>query len=328
MGGAGSMATKDRVLALVERGMSYEQIGLAFDLPPGLLYLIATGLPADGSGGPSPEDLERPGVITGSTQQLVNPRVVAPDHRDAVRQWLRGRARLDAAMAGAARRHTAGLPEGRVDGSEAGGTDDVAAVLTRSHDEVMALLRELEAVLGPGGARTPDALARRASLVDAIVLRLSAHEAAEELIFWPAVRDSLLAGESVARVAREQEREAKEVLHDLGRTSPDEDRFDDLVSELDAVLRRHVAFEDSVLLQLGEALAEEQRLSLGRRVAAAMVHGPTRPHPHAPSGAALLHLAAPAAGALDRLRDKMGRRPAYRDGRADSGVAPVATRAE
>ena len=41
--------TRRDVLTLVETGMAYEDVGRRLGIHPGLAYMIATGLPADGS---------------------------------------------------------------------------------------------------------------------------------------------------------------------------------------------------------------------------------------------------------------------------------------
>jgi hypothetical protein len=41
--------TREQVLAILRTGASYEVVADRLDIPPGQAYLIATGLPADGS---------------------------------------------------------------------------------------------------------------------------------------------------------------------------------------------------------------------------------------------------------------------------------------
>jgi hypothetical protein len=50
----------------------YRAAGQALGVPAGQAYLVATGLPADGSDTFTPQELDRPGVLPGSTQQLVH----------------------------------------------------------------------------------------------------------------------------------------------------------------------------------------------------------------------------------------------------------------
>jgi hypothetical protein len=86
------MASRAEVDELLRRGLSYEAAAGELGIAPGLLFMIATGLPADSSAATTPGELERRGVPRTSTQQLVNPPVRTPDRSEAVLQWVRGRA--------------------------------------------------------------------------------------------------------------------------------------------------------------------------------------------------------------------------------------------
>jgi hypothetical protein len=92
------MVTKDQVLALIRDGDTYEAAGRHLGIPPGKAYMIATGIPADGSDSLSAEDMKREGLRIGSTQHLLgvphhNPNT--PDERRPVMDWVRDRARVD-----------------------------------------------------------------------------------------------------------------------------------------------------------------------------------------------------------------------------------------
>lgn len=76
---------------------SYQAAAARLGLPAGLVYLIATGVPADSSDGLSPQDLARPGLLP-SAQRLFNPPADRPDQADVVRGFLTARARGDAQM--------------------------------------------------------------------------------------------------------------------------------------------------------------------------------------------------------------------------------------
>jgi len=95
-----------RLAVLAELGdrPDYEAAGRRWGIPPGLAFMIATGLPADGSDGLAPEDYRRPGMLEGSTQHLVNPPAANPTTKPHILEWIRRRARADQAMQGAAGR--------------------------------------------------------------------------------------------------------------------------------------------------------------------------------------------------------------------------------
>lgn len=94
------MPTAQQVRALLWPGRDFRRVGRQLGIPPGLAYLIATGLPADGGDAPTPEERRARGTLP-TSQQLSNPpaeNVAAPD---VVRRWLAARVAADAQMRGA-----------------------------------------------------------------------------------------------------------------------------------------------------------------------------------------------------------------------------------
>lgn len=324
------MVTRNQVLELALRGMSYEEIGLALGLSPGLAYLVATGVPADGSDALSPEDRERPGLLSTSTQHLSNPPARAPTSSETVHQWMKTMAASDTQMVAASKSRSTGTPSlehpgaptarSHEDTAPADEDDqppppDVLSVLASEHNEIHALLQELSSISGARDGGGSDELSRCESLAGQLVERLSAHEAAEERLFWPAVADTIDGGSSIAAMARRQEKDGKKVLAQLRRVGEDVERFDDLLGELSELVRKHVAFEDAVFAKVRDQLPEDTRRQLGGRLQDMLGRSPTRPHPHAPSDAAALHATAPAVTALDHHHDEARGRPADRRGR-------------
>ncbi len=86
------MATADQVRGLLDRGHSYETAARELHIPAGQAYMIATGLAADGGDTPSPEELRDKRVLSGSSQQLVNPPPLPPHRNEHVLEWVRERA--------------------------------------------------------------------------------------------------------------------------------------------------------------------------------------------------------------------------------------------
>jgi hypothetical protein len=103
-GYAGSVVERADVLRLVEQGCDYPEAGAALGIPAGLAYLLATGIPADGSDTVTGVQRQRPGMLPAHSQRLVNPRQVNPTARPDVREWLRRRALDDPQMQAAAGR--------------------------------------------------------------------------------------------------------------------------------------------------------------------------------------------------------------------------------
>lgn len=204
-----------------------------------------------------------------SRQEVVNPTGQAE-----VPDWIRRRASSDAPMQAAAKARDAGSAEPQQDGDA-----DILFVLTRQHDRVTQLMKQLKAIPGvrKGGSEVHQS--RRASIADLITIALSEHEAAEEEHFWPWVRSVLDDGDELAATAFEQEQQGKDLLAALGRARPSQERFDELAQELEKAARKHVSFEDRVLLKLRDATRPEDRRQVGQRFLRAQRHAPTRPHP-------------------------------------------------
>jgi hemerythrin superfamily protein len=307
------MPTRQQVLDALGGGTDYPTAARRLGIHPGLAYLIATGLPADGSDVVTAEEHDRPGILPGSTQHLANPPASKPSPTDVVHAWLRRRAQADPQMAEAARARTATPGPVR----NPGGNTDVLTVLTRQHDAVTSLVKQLDTIPGRTKGGTAAQASERESIVDMITKALAAHETSEEEHLWPAVRQVLTDGDEWAARGRQQEQEATETLLAAGRADCQSEQFDDLVETLMTQLHKHVALEDQVFLRLREAMPEDERAALGGRILAAQQNSPTRPHPRAPRGPGkAVTAAATAAAPLDKARDASGR-PADREGRPD-----------
>ena len=95
------MPAQQAALKLVEEGHTYPEAGLRLGVPPGLVYLAATGVPTDSTDGLSAEDMARPGMLP-AAQSLSDPRTEAADRSAHVRAFLSARARADPQMQTAA----------------------------------------------------------------------------------------------------------------------------------------------------------------------------------------------------------------------------------
>jgi hemerythrin HHE cation binding domain-containing protein len=194
---------------------------------------------------------------------------------ETVMAWIRARVDADAPMRKAAEQRTAGPAE---PGGE--GSPDVLMVLTRDHNQVRTLIQQLTALPGHQASDADD-LSRRRSLVQAITTELSLHEAAEEELFWPAVRKALPDGDTWADRAQAQEAESKATLSALTGLEPDYGGFDSLAQQLTAQVRKHVAYEAQVFGLMREAVSQNEREKLGKRLLEARKKDTSRPRTRA-----------------------------------------------
>lgn len=243
------MPTRAQLQQLVASGAGYGEIAAKYGMSAGRVYMIVTGLPADGSGVRGPEFLaDRVGVLDGSSQHLANPPTEVATESENVRNWLRERAGRDSAMQHAGAARTFEPPPVNDDDST-----DVINVLGQQHNQVKYLLEQLEAL-------PSDAVDDKQQLLGMVRERLEPHERAEQKYLWPAVREGLPGGDALADHGEEQEREADELL-----------KQDDVdVGELSTALGKHVAFEDYVFLQVKEHISEGERSNLGKRIRKAL----------------------------------------------------------
>lgn len=305
------MATREQVQRLLEQGHDYQEIARRLGVPPGQAYLIGTGMPADGGDTYLGAERQRTGVLP-SAQHLVGLEADNPTTKDFVLEWIKSRVSADAQMRVAAQQRDAGSGQ-IVDPDE---NHDVLVVLTHDHNQVKALQQQLEALPGHATGGSAAQMSRRKSIVDLITVKLSAHEALEEQYFWPAVREAMPDGDRWADEAIEQEQQGKDTLTALRRLEPDTSEFDELVEKLVRLLRKHVAYEEKLFLELRSAMSDKVRRELGKKLLAAKKLALTRPHPHTPAAPSVLKTAGLAAGAADKVRDAVGDRPAKRRGKA------------
>ena len=257
----GRMPRRRDIVTLAEAGVPWEEIGERLGVQPGLAYLVATGLSADGSDAPSADARDRPGFLA-TSQHLSNPQPADnPTSRSAVHDWIRRRAASDGQMqrAGAARTPD---PGPRQAGEEEA---DLADVLTRDHNQVTNLLKQLATIPGAKKGGSPARMSARKSIVDMIGVSLAGHVAAEHDHLWPTVRSALDDGEELADQALEMDRHGDDLLAALGELDGTEEEFDDLVEELSLAARKHVAFQEPVFLRLREAVPREELLALAAR---------------------------------------------------------------
>lgn len=257
------MPTRESILTLVRSGLSYPQIGERLGVPPGLAYLIATGLPADGGDAPGPETDKRPGALSTSTQHLSNPKAIVPQRDEETDAWIRERARADSALRAAWAAHGVAPPPLAED------DDDIIDVIGHDHSQAKYLQLQLQTLPGISAGGLPDDLRRRTEALSLLRAKLKAHEHAEEEVFWPLVREQLPDGKNLAKQAQQQEHEARELLERIESADSTSPELDELVKTLTSALRKHVAFEDTVLAELPERLGEEAREEAGRRFKAA-----------------------------------------------------------
>jgi len=187
---------------------------------------------------------------------------------------------------------------------------DVFEVLGGDHTAFKQMLDALESSPDNSTGATKAVVSARKEVAERLIIDSSAHEAAEELYFWPIVRERLPDGNGLADQAIEQESVAKQMLNELGKLAGPQHEFDALIDTFIPACRAHIKFEETrVWPGLREVLSPRESQELGRKITKAKERGPTRPHPRTPPTPAVLATLGPAVAVVDRLRDAVsGRR--------------------
>src|ERR1022692_2591271 len=116
---------------------------------------------------------------------------------------------------------------------------DVFEVLGTAHREVEQMLDRMNAMMGA----PVELRAQGGALADTLISAVSQHEAAEEMYFWPAVKEKVSDGDSLAAGGIEQEAEGKRVLAELDGMAPDDQQFVPLMTKFAHAARAHISYE-------------------------------------------------------------------------------------
>lgn len=175
---------------------------------------------------------------------------------------------------------------------------NVVEELKTDHREVEELFGKIE--------QLPSGDARRKEYADQVTIELVRHSVAEEAYLYPAVREHMPNGDTLADRELEDHAEAERTMKELERCEADDPEFDRLVTQLMTEIRSHIRDEENNLFpQLSQSCPASMLDDLGEKVRMAKKTAPTRPHPTAPDKPPANKLLAPGMGFVDRLRDAM-----------------------
>jgi hemerythrin superfamily protein len=171
---------------------------------------------------------------------------------------------------------------------------DILDLLLDDHQEFRQLFDELD--------QTEPA--QRQELFRYVVARLASHEAAEEAVVHPTVRDDVPGGQEIAEARLAEEAEAEQLLADMDDLDPTSQEFADALGRLrDEVLTHAEHEEREEFPRLRSHVDAERRREMGEIFRRLRDSGPTRPHPNTPQTPEVRALAGPFVGMFDRARD-------------------------
>ena len=126
---------------------------------------------------------------------------------------------------------------------------DAIAILTADHDKVRKLFKQYDSVKASADSDEKSALAAT------ICAELTVHAQAEEEIFYPAVRESIPAGDMIDEATVEHA-SAKDLIAQIEDSDPDDEMFDAKVKVLGEYIEHHVKEEE------GEMFAKARKAKL------------------------------------------------------------------
>ncbi|HEX2029208.1 MAG TPA: hemerythrin domain-containing protein [Nitriliruptorales bacterium] len=173
---------------------------------------------------------------------------------------------------------------------------DIVDAILEDHDVVRQLFAQLE--------ETPPE--ERGDLFERIVYELARHEAAEESIVHPTLRDEVTGGEAVAAEVLEEESEAEQLMADMEGMAPTGEEFLQAFRRLrDDVLEHAEHEERDEHPRLRQELSQQRLQEMAEGFAELKENAPTRPHPKTPQTPEVRATVGPIAAVFDRARDKV-----------------------
>lgn len=177
---------------------------------------------------------------------------------------------------------------------------DALTFLRADHESVLGMLEVLDGA--PRGEGSKESGLE--TMVTNLIIAESQHEAIEEQLFWPAVREALDDGNELADQAIDQEEAGKRLLQRLEDGEPGQDDYHDALDEFVKAAREHIFYEQDIVWPKFSAAVDRERLEkLGAELEAAKKLAPTRPHPDTPSSAAVQKTMGMGAAIVDHVRD-------------------------
>ena len=142
---------------------------------------------------------------------------------------------------------------------------DVVTVVLEQHEAAEYSLREVAETSGDA----------RADRLRSLTMRLSAHEAAEEDVIYPALRQLGAEGAAVADARTSEEAQTRELLTALADMEPTSTEFSERFEELMNGVLEHAEHERiSVLPLLQASFSDHERRAMGDAFLAAQHHRP------------------------------------------------------
>jgi hypothetical protein len=160
--------------------------------------------------------------------------------------------------------------------------EDVFEVLAGDHDEIGAVLEELEKGPTTATGAGEDQRMLRKMMTEELTIEDAKHADVERLYLWPAVREHVPDGGPLADRAICHQLEAGELLAELDKLDAADPRFEELLRQFTRLGRAHFDFEErQVWPRLRAVLPAKVASELGQKILLDRMMASVLPHPRA-----------------------------------------------
>jgi iron-sulfur cluster repair protein YtfE (RIC family) len=139
---------------------------------------------------------------------------------------------------------------------------DAFELLKKDHDAVKKMFKEYDGL----GERANKA---KLQLATQILDEITVHEAIEEEIFYPAIRENAgKNGVELVLEAYEEHHVADGIMEELRAMNPEDERYDAKIKVLQETIEHHIGEEEDELFPEAKKALGEEAVTIGERMAA------------------------------------------------------------
>lgn len=180
---------------------------------------------------------------------------------------------------------------------------DAVTVLSRRHDELGRLIREVERLPRVSLDATGPELRRLQELMAELRRCFVVHERLKERYLWPALRRAWPDGRVISRAARDKKRQVEERFVKFRWLSERDVLVNGVMDQILAGIEDHISLESHLLGRMRRSLPGEVLEDIGAKLARRQFLVPTRAHPDMPALPWAAAIAGPVVGLADRVTE-------------------------
>jgi hypothetical protein len=181
--------------------------------------------------------------------------------------------------------------------------ENAVTVLSRQHDELLRLVREVESLPRISLDATGPDLRRLQGLMNELRRCFVVHERMKERYLWPVLRREWPDGDVISRAARGGKRHVEERFVKFRWLSERDPDANQVIDRILAGVEGHIGLESHLLGRMSRSLPSQVLEEIGAKLAGRQFLVPTRPHPDMPASPLAAAVAGPVLGLLDRATE-------------------------